>query len=222
MAASSLRTYTAGQNRHARFCDRYSISPYPTSEEKLSQFVAFLFVKGLSDGTVKVYLSAVCHAQIGLGLGDPKIPDMPRLKYVVKGFRRRFSSKSGGRPRLPITPAILRALKVVWSSDADQFTASMLWVASCLCFFGFLRSGEVVVPSDSSFDAAAHLCFGDIAIDSHTEPSAMTVHLKSSKTDPFRKGVSLLIGTGTDLPSCCGAQLHGPARPGPRSPLPVQ
>ena len=196
MAASSLRTYTAGQNRYARFCDRYSISPYPTSKEKLSQFVAFLFVKGLSDGTVKVYLSAVRHAQIGLGLGDPKIPDMPRLEYVVKGFRRRFSSKSRGRPRLPITPAILQALKVVWSSDADQFTASMLWAASCLCFFGFLRSGEVVVPSDSSVDAAAHLCFGDIAIDSRTEPSAMTVHLKSSKTDPFRNRVSLLIGTG--------------------------
>ena len=121
---------------------------------------------------------------------------MPCLEYVVKGFRRRFSSKSRGRPRLPITPAILRALKVMWSSDADQFTASMLWAASCLCFFGFPRSGDMVVPSNASFDAAAHLCFGDIAINSRTEPSAMTVHLKSSKTDPFRKGVSLLIGTG--------------------------
>ena len=28
------------------------------------------------------------------------------------------------------------------------------------------------------------------------EPSAMTVHLKSSKTDLFRKGVALVIGTG--------------------------
>ena len=79
LAASSLRSYAAGQNRYARFCDRYSISPYPTSEEKLSHFVAYLFVEGLSDGTVKVYLSAVRHAQIGLGLGDPRIPDMPRI-----------------------------------------------------------------------------------------------------------------------------------------------
>ena len=155
MAVSSLRTYAAGQNRYARFCDRY-----PTSEEKLSHFVAYLFVEGLSDGTVKVYLSAVRRAQIGLGLGDPRIPDMPHLEYVVKGFRRRFSANSSGRPPLLITPEILRALKVVWSSDPDQFAASMLWAASCLCFFGFLRSGEVVVPSDSSFDDAAHICSG--------------------------------------------------------------
>ena len=101
MAASSLRTYTAGQNRYARFCDRNSISPYPTSEEKLSQFVAFLFVEGLSDGTVKVYLSAVRHAQIGLGPGDPKIPDTPRLEYVVKGFRR------GSHPSPEVGPGFL-------------------------------------------------------------------------------------------------------------------
>lgn len=90
MAASSLRTYTAGQNRYVRFCNRYSISHYPTSEEKLSHFVAYLFVEGLSDGMVKVYLSAVRHAKIGLGLGDPRIQDIPRLEYVVKGFVRGF------------------------------------------------------------------------------------------------------------------------------------
>ena len=71
-------------------------------------FFFFFFVEGLSDGMVKVYLSAVYHAQIGLGLGDPRISDMPHLGYVVKGFRRRFPSLSSGRPQLPITPAILR------------------------------------------------------------------------------------------------------------------
>ena len=109
---------------------------FPTSKEKLSQFVAHLFVGGLSADTVKSYLSAVHHAQIGLGLGDPDFPNMPQLEYIIKGYRRK-SVKGGGRPRLPITPAILQALKVVWSLEGDSFTASMLWAASCLCFFFF-------------------------------------------------------------------------------------
>lgn len=50
----------------------------------------------------------------------------------------------------------------------------MLWVASCLCFFGFLRSGEVVCPTEQSYDAESHLGIGDIE-----------VTLKASKKDPF-------------------------------------
>ena len=111
------------------------------------------------------------------------------------GYRRK-SANGGGRPRLPITPAILQALKAVWVLEDDAFNASMLWAASCLCFFGFLRSGEVVVPSDTSFDSAVHLCFGDVSVDSHAAPTVLTVCLKASKTDPFRKGVSIVIGRG--------------------------
>ncbi|MCX8521142.1 MAG: hypothetical protein ORN28_06345 [Rhodoferax sp.] len=195
LSAASLKVYKTGQNCYVRFCELYAHSPFPASEEKLSQFVAHLFMAGLSAGTVKSYLSAVCHAQIGLGLGDPDLPSMPRLEYIIKGYRRK-SVKSGGRPRLPITPAILRALKAVWFLDGNSFSVSMLWAASCLCFFGFLRSGEIVVPSDSSFDPAFHLCYGDVLVDSCTNPSVLSVRLKASKTDPFRKGVSLVIGRG--------------------------
>ena len=196
VAASSMKMYKTGHNRYANFCERYSILPYPTSEEKLSQFVAFLFLGGLAAGTVKSYLSAIRHAQIGLGLGDPKIPEMPRLEYIVKGFHRRMAANGGARPRLPITPAILRSLKMVWVRESDSFNASMLWAAACLCFFGVLRSGEIVVPSDSAFDEAIHLCVGDISIDSRTAPSVLTILLKASKTDLYRRGVSLVIGSG--------------------------
>ena len=40
MAASSMKVYRTGHNRYAHFCERYSILPFPTSEDKLSQFVA--------------------------------------------------------------------------------------------------------------------------------------------------------------------------------------
>ena len=40
----------------------------------------------------------------------------------------------------------------------------MLWAAIYLCFYGFLRAGEAVVPyaSDGGFDPSQHLVFDDI------------------------------------------------------------
>ena len=70
----------------------------------------------------------------------------------------------------------------------------MLWAASCMCFFGFLRSGEIVVPSDGAYDPSAHLSYGDVRTDSLVNPSYITVAIKASKTDPFRKGVTVHIG----------------------------
>lgn len=76
----------------------------------------------------------------------------------------------------------------------------MLWAAATLCFFGFLRAGEITVPSDKGYDHTALLSFSDIAVDNMANPSIMQVHIKASKTDPFWKGVSIYVGrTGNDL-----------------------
>ena len=210
LAASTLKAYKTGRGRYNRFCLNHGITAYPT----LSQFVAQLFLDGLKAGTVKSYLAAVRHEQIGLGLGDPHMSGMPQLEYVIKGLQRKAVT-GAARPRLPITPTLLGALKQVWSRDPDRFSASMLWAACCLCFFGFLRSGEVVVPSDTSFDVGVHLCFGDVAVDSHLEPSTLRVTLKASKTDPFRKGVVLVIGRGSQEICPVSAVLDYMSRRGP-------
>lgn len=67
----------------------------------------------------------------------------------------------------------------------------MLWAASCLTFFGFLRMGEVVVPSDTGYDPRVHLSYGDIRINSVENPSWMSVVFKRSKGDQFGRGVTL-------------------------------
>ena len=70
---------------------------------------------------------------------------MPQLEYAIKGAKR-LSKKLKKRNRLPITPRILALLKNYWSSKKEHGNRDcmMLWGACCLCFFGFLRSGEVV------------------------------------------------------------------------------
>ena len=82
----------------------------------------------------------------------------------------------------------------MWLHSPDTRDAAMLWAASCMCFFGFLRVGEAVVPSDSGFDPAVHLAYGDVRVDNRIQPSYVEVLLKASKTDPFRHGVSVYLG----------------------------
>ncbi len=134
-----------------------------------------------------------------MGMGDPHINAMPQLEYVIKGALKKSSNRSG-RPRLPITPAVLRAVRLVWEKDADRFNSSMLWAASCMYFFGFLRSGEAVAPTTRSFDPAVHVCSGDVRRDSGNPPRYLEVRLKASKTDTYSQGVSVYLGvTGVEL-----------------------
>ena len=192
LAKSTKKSYQSGANRYIRFCSLFGVTPYPTSERSLSYFVGYLFQEGLSASTVKGYLSAVRHAQISLGLGDPKMGDMPQLEYHIKGLRKLSSGCQ--QSRLPITIDILRYLRSSWEKSHGHFDGTMLWAACCMCFFGFLRSGEIVVPADSAYDRGVHLSWGDVRVDNTADPQYLEVHIKASKTDPFRHGVSIYLG----------------------------
>ena len=48
-------------------------------------------------------------------------------------------------------------------------------------FFGFLRAGEITVPSDTAYDEGAHL----VAVDSYSKSKSYKNKIKASKTDPF-------------------------------------
>ena len=54
-------------------------------------------------------------------------------------------------------------------------TRARHWEACCLGFFGFLRLGELTVPSDSTYDPACHLSQGDIAGDNPRDPRVLQV-----------------------------------------------
>ena len=156
-------------------------------------FAALLFSRNLAPTTIKTYLAALRFQQISLGLDDPMIAKMLQLEYVMRGIKRHATP--GNCRCLPITPRILLLMKQFWAADPGNVDWKMLWAALCLCFFGFLRSGEVVAPSKSQFDPETNLCFEDIRIDSRSHPTYMQVILKALKTDPFRQGTSLCIGT---------------------------
>lgn len=123
---------------------------------------------------------------------------MARLEQVFKMVQSK--QISGRIVRLPITPDLLVKLRGVWSSGSSKYDGSMLWVAASLSFFGFMRSGELTIPSAASYDEGSHLTFNDVAVDSLSKPSVLQVRLKASKTDPFCLRVNIYVGrTGNSL-----------------------
>ena len=139
--------------------------------------------------------------------------DMARLQLVVRGAKKQQTKKgSQGRLRLPITVEIMWELKHAWER-AGCPEGQMLWAAASLCFFGFLRSGEMTVPEGAQYDESTHLSFRDLAVDSRENPRSLKVRLKTSKTDPFRRGVDVYVGrTGNKLPGGSNAGILGKQR----------
>ena len=64
----------------------------------------------------------------------------------------------------------------------------------CLGFFGFLRAEEFTV--NAPFDPSIYLTVEDLQVDVADNPSSLRVHIKSSKTDPFRLGCFIYLGRG--------------------------
>ena len=104
---------------------------------------------------------------------------MPRLTYVLRGLKSDEAKKDqSGRPRLPITPPLLTRIYHILLKDPHNFDSIMVWAASLLCFFGFLRSGEITIPSLHSYDPSVHLNYKDISVDDPSNPSIIKVHIK--------------------------------------------
>ena len=196
LAPSSQKTYTSAQNRYIRLCTSLQLSPLPLSEHQLCQFASFLAKKNLSHSSIKGYLSALRHLQIASGLPDPGIASMPKLEGVVKGIKSiQAKTKQKANVRLPITVDILRRIGEVWEQQGTSIDHCMLWAAVTMAFFGFLRAGELTVPSDAAFDPAVHLTRDDLSIDSISDPQSIKFRLKA-----FRKGVDIVVGrTGNKL-----------------------
>ena len=195
VANSTQKTYASAQSRYLSFCSQFLLTPLPVSESQLCRFVSFLATEKVSHSSTKTYLSAVRHLQVSYCYPDPQLYSMPKLQGVVRGIKsQQARTKNFSPKRLPITTSVLRRLRAHLGSRFSDPDMLMIWAASSVCFFGFLRAGELTVPSDKEFDPASHLCFSDISIDDIFDPQIVKLHLKSSKTDPFRKGVDVVLG----------------------------
>ena len=191
LAPSTMRMHNSAQPRYRSFCSYMNISPITES-----YFVASLASRGVAHKSIKGYLSAIRHLQISSLVTDPLISGMVVLSYVLGDIKhsQAGAGKINPHTRLPKTAGLMRTLKRQWESQGISFNTSMPWATACVCFFGFLRSGEATVPTQALYDAVVHLSISDVPLNSQSFPSTVMVHIKASKTDPFRLGVTVYLG----------------------------
>ena len=97
---------------------------------------------------------------------------MPKLEQVLRSIKRQNAAMYTKRERLPITSDILVKMQAVWERDNTKQDSFDL-----ICFFGFIRAGELTLPSEDSYDTQIHLNYGNIAVDSPRSPTIMKVRL---------------------------------------------
>jgi len=220
LAPSTRRTYQAGINKFVKFCAFYNINtPLPVSQSLLCSYISHLAISGLAHGTIKTYLAAIRYMQISQDLPEPRADPMPKLSLVLRGIQR-SKTGSAGKPRLPISPTILRQLKALWAGQAMDFNIIMLWAACCTAFFGFFRMGELTSPTMANRGPVDCVSVGDVAVDDRNNPSLVRIHLRKSKTDQLGKGADIYLGrTDEDLCPVAALLAYMAVRGGEPGPL---
>lgn len=135
--------------------------------------------------TIKLYLAGIRYYYIRSGYGDI-LNGCDQLHYVLRGVKRSQNNVINNK-RLPITPNILKQLWQVLDMGAfSPFVDLMLKCMFSCAYFGFLRCGEITCQKANSehFLQIIDVSFG---IDFYV------LKLRSSKTDPFSRGVNITI-----------------------------
>ena len=179
LAASTHKCYTVGQHQYLNFCTSYSLSPLPISEYILMLFVSHLALSGLAHTLIKTYFSAIGNLHSACSQHEAYRKALtPRLEQLLWGIKKDQGSKCTPLIHLPITVEIMSRILSVVSKSPTYYQNVMMWGASCIAFFGFLRVGEMTVPSPESLDQVVHLTVEDVTLDSRSNPSIVWVNIK--------------------------------------------
>lgn len=189
LSPNTRLTYRAGLKSYRMFCNQFRFPMFPLVQLRLQLYVTFMSAR-VKYSTIKVYLCGIQYQSSVSGFRE-KISDMGILFYVLRGIRRTENTIT--RQRAPITPSHLQEmLTFIYKS---RFTPSDKAMWKCLvlfAYFGLLRVSEYVCPSKTTFDSKIHLSPSDFCLSSCNGTLTMTI--KSSKTDPFRKTFKIRFG----------------------------
>lgn len=169
----------------------------PINQEILVLFVTHCHVLlKLSATTIKSYLCAIRFRYVQHGFRNPLChPDGStylRLHSICRAIKRTQGCSS--RPRLPLTANIIQRLcSALRHGVFNPYTDLLLETLFIVAFFGFLRCGEFT--HRTAFHPSTGICVEDVCITG----SKASIRLKSSKTDPFRKGIMLRLFANKDL-----------------------
>lgn len=177
---STRATYTAPQKLYLQFCNSYGLQPLPAVDDTLILFATYMFNKGLSYNTCKVYISAVVSLHTFSNVTPPNLKN-PRFRLIM----RSISLKSQGHnQKSPITFVVLQS---IWQTLGNMKQANCLKAAISLGFFGGLRGSEYLKtpfnegPKMTQLTFISDSCLKFTVTKSKTKPHGFTLPFHCSK-----------------------------------------
>ena len=162
--------------------------------QSLASWIGSLARQKISSNTIRTYVTGLRSFQVDSGIGNLDIFQHPSVKKMLVGLRR-LEGEGNKYERLPITRDIL--LRLLAQLDTTEELQATVHAAYCLAFAGFLRIGEftysAVDLNDTQF-ALWHVTKGSVNL----QADRLLLSLPASKTDRFRKGVTLTIAATSD------------------------
>ncbi len=159
------------------------------TEDCLLQFAAHCHYKlQICHSTIKSYMCGIRFHCFKRGYSTLwAATGLVRLEAILRAIKR--SQVPVPVKRQPITAEVLGRICAVLDKGVLCAYSNMLMKAVCtMAFFAFLRCGEFTCDK---FDPNVNLTRGSVSFINKGNSYLLT--LKASKTDPFRKGVTLSV-----------------------------
>ncbi len=129
-----------------------------------------------------------------MGFDDLTMFHSAQLERIIAGIRR-LHGEANTRERCPITKDIL--LRILSLFNQSTRLETTLYASFCLAFAAFLRVGEFTYTArDREDDEFCHWFLTRRSVRLYNDHLELT--LSASKTDPFRRGITLTVASAED------------------------
>ncbi|KAK3095272.1 hypothetical protein FSP39_012523 [Pinctada imbricata] len=180
-ATNTYKSYNYSFRDWCKWCNRYKLSPVPSSDYHVSLFIISLMQAGCSSSKIDQVVYAIKWAhQI---VSEPVPCDSFLVKSISEGAKRMLSKPS--QKKEPVTPEILLELVQRFGHSSNLYDKRT--VTMCLlAYAGFLRFSELANLK------ACDVKFSELFV---------TLFIEKSKTDQHREGHYVVIAK-VDSPAC--------------------
>lgn len=138
--------------------------------------------------TIRCYLCSSNATHSHCGRATKPFEEVAKTGHGAERNPEDVSSQEGYEASYhPIDPQALRQ-RLAKSPGVDS---KMMWAALCIDFFGFMWMGEFIVFNPEQ--ASQVLKVDDVTVDSWENSRLVNLCLRSSKTDPYRGGVTVCL-----------------------------
>jgi hypothetical protein len=200
LAASTQKLYSTGWRTFSKFMqlsgtpDVFKLSDDDRQKAMLAFVTYCVDNLHISYTTVKSYLCAIKYYFSRSGAPDPLSfsggQPFSQLKLLLRGIRKVQGSPTQARE--PVTIELLSSMvKILVKGLYGPYIDTLLIASFLVAFFGFLRCGEFTTLTDN-FDPRFDFTMSDVTV-LNSSGQTLLLHLSASKTDPYRKGVTIKL-----------------------------